>query len=116
MPKLKGKTQLASAQEPTEGGTYKIVNVEEVKTSVQGFNGIRVVLQSTKPGEENTQYATMLWMREVAGQKSKLGAFLDAFTDFLGDAESALDTDNWIGHIIRLVSWQPRNREIRVIQ
>jgi fructosamine-3-kinase len=114
MVKLSGKTQLAKAVEPAEGGTYEIVKVEEVKTAVQGFSGVRVVLKSINPNDTK-EYATMLWMRETAGQTSKLGSFIAAFAKALGSEEAAYDTDNWVGHKIRIISWTPRKREIAVI-
>jgi len=115
MVQLKGRTEIAKAVEPVEG-TYKVMSTDEVKTAVQSFNGVRVKLQSQKKGEEDIEYATMLWMREVAGVKSKLGAFLDAFTEFLDDEDEALDTKNWIGHIIRIVSWKQKAREVKVVE
>jgi hypothetical protein len=105
--------KLASAEEPAEGGTYIIVNVETVKTAVRGFEGVRVTLQGVKDKKE---YATMLWQREVASPHSKLGAFLAAFTKFLGSEEQASDTANWVGHKIRIVSWKPRDREVVVLE
>lgn len=115
MVQLKGKVELAESLEPEEGETYTITAVEEVKTAVQGFTGIRVVMKSVKKSDEKN-YATMLWMREVAGAGSKLGAFIKAFKEFFGDEEQALNTDSWKGHQIRLLSWKSRKREIRVIQ
>lgn len=114
MVKLKGKAQLVKAIEPEEGGSYEITAVEEVTTAVQTFKGIRVSLTSLKPGDKE-EYATMLWMREQAGYKSKLGSFLAAFTAFLDDEEAALDTDNWVGHKVRIISWKPKSREVAVI-
>jgi hypothetical protein len=58
----------------------------------------------------------MLWSREVAGGKSKLGAFLNAFTEFFGDEDEALNTDSWVNHTIRIISWKPRAREIKVVE
>ena len=54
--------------------------------------------------------------REVAGVKSKLGSFLDAFTQFLGDEDLALDTDNWLKHEVRIVSWKEKAREVAIIK
>lgn len=114
MVKLTGKTKLVSAIEPEEGGTYEITGAEEIKTAVQAFGGIRVQMKSLKQGDEQ-EYATMLWMRPEASRTSKLGAFLAAFTTALDDEEEALDTDNWIGHHIRIISWKAKAREIVVI-
>lgn len=111
---LKGKTQLATAVEPKEG-TYKIVEVEEVKTAVQGFSGIRVKMNSTKKGDE-TSYATMLWSRAEASQTSKLGSFLKAFADFFKSEDDAMETDNWVGHTIRINSWASKKREVEVLE
>jgi len=118
---LKGKAELAKAEEPKEGLSYIVAGSEEVKTSVQGFSGIRVNLdpvdakEKKRLEEEHKEVAAMLWMREVAGTKSKLGAFLDAFTQHFGDEDEALNTENWIGKKIRIVSWKPRAREVAVL-
>jgi len=118
---LKGKAELAKAEEPKEGHTYIITGTEEVKTSVQGFSGIRANLDPTdakekkRLEEEHKEVAAMLWMREVAGVKSKLGSFLDAFTQYLGDEDEALNTENWKGKKVRIVSWKPRAREVAVL-
>ena len=110
---LKDKVQVAMGQEPEEGKTYVITSVEHVKTAVRGFEGIRVTMKSTNPRDKNV-YTTMLWSREVAGASSKLGAFLKAFITALGEA--GYNTDNWVGKTIRIVSWQPRKREIVVVE
>jgi len=110
---LAGKTRLAKAVEPEEGESYLITKVEEIKTQVQGFQGLRVSLKSEK--KSNVEYATMLWLREAAGAKSKLGAFLSAFEKFFGSEEEALQYSNWVNHKIRIISWKPRAREIVVI-
>ena len=114
MPKI--KASLTTGQEPTEGGVYKILSVEEVKTAIQGYSAYRVVLEPEKrKGDDRNVYATMLWSREVAGVRSKLGAFMAAFLDFTGDEDAAADTDNWLEHTIRFVKWQPRDRQIQVL-
>ena len=121
MVQLKGKAELAKSIEPTEGKGYYITAVEETKTAVQGFNALRVSLEPAEDKEKKAleelgrDVATMLWMREAAGVKSKLGSFLDAFTQFLGDEDLALDTDSWLKHQIRIVSWKEKAREIAVI-
>ena len=122
MVQLKGKAELAKTAEPKEGKSYTITKTEEVKTAVQGFNGLRVTFDPTDTKEraalkeEGKTCCTMLWMRETAGVKSKLGSFLDAFTTFLGDEDSALDTENWLKHEIRIVSWKEKAREVAVIK
>ena len=114
MPKL--NVRLATGVEPREGGRYTITAVEEVTTAVRGYKGLRVSMKNATDKNDTETYTTMLWLRETAGLRSKLGAFIAAFTKFLGDEEKALDPDNWIGHTIYVVSWQERNREIRVVE
>ena len=122
MVQLKGKAELAKTEEPVGGKSYIITKTEEVKTAVQGFNGLRVTFDPTDAKEkaalkeEGKTCCTMLWMRETAGVKSKLGSFLDAFTNFLGDEDLAMDTDNWSKHEIRIISWKEKAREIAVIK
>jgi len=112
---VKIEVELAERNEPEEGAAYRITKVEQVRTTVRGYNGFRVAMQSIKKGDTKT-YTTMLWTREVAAPNSKLGAFIKAFKEFFGDAEKALDTDNWINHTVKFVSWTPRNREVKVIE
>lgn len=115
MPRI--KAQLAEAVEPSEGYTYGITEVEETKTAVQGFDAYRVKLEPTKRKEgDDKEYATMLWAREEAGVTSKLGSFMAAFLDYYGDEDVAFDTDSWIGCIIRIVKWAPRDRAVEVIE
>ncbi|MBA7534608.1 hypothetical protein ES705_26857 [subsurface metagenome] len=122
MVQLKGKAELAKTAEPLAGKSYIVTKTEEVKTAVQGFNGLRVTFDPTEAKEKATlkeegkTCCTMLWMRETAGIRSKLGSFLDAFTTFLGDEDKALNSDNWINHTIRLISWKEKVREITVIK
>ena len=114
MPKI--KATLATGQEPTEGQVYRITSVKEVKTAVQGYAAYRVSLEPEKRKTDDTNvYASMLWSREAAGIKSKLGAFLAAFLDFTGDEDAAADTDNWLNHTIRIIKWQPKDRQIQVL-
>ncbi|MBA7690389.1 hypothetical protein ES703_98915 [subsurface metagenome] len=122
MVQLKGKARLVNSEEPKDGQSYIITATEETKTAVQAFVAIRVTLTPTGAKEKkrlkeaDTDCVSMLWMRDEAGERSKLGAFLSAFTSFLGDEDEALDTDNWIKHEIRIISWKPKAREIVVIQ
>jgi len=115
MPKI--KAGLTEGVEPTEGQVYTVIGAKEVKTAVQGYNGIRVELEPVrrKEGDEN-KYATMLWMRETAGVMSKLGSFMKAFLDFYKEEELAFDTDNWKGAQVLIREWQPRKRDVEVVQ
>ena len=112
---VKIDTKLAVSHEIEEGKSYIIEDVELVRTLVRGYNGYRVVMRSINKQDKNT-YATMLWNRDIASASSKLGAFLSAFIEFFGDPDKAYETDNWKGHVIKVVSWQPRRREIKVLQ
>lgn len=115
MPRI--KTELAQGVEPNEGAVYVITAVEERTTAVSGYKGIRVSLEPEKRKEgDDDIYATMLWSREEAGVKSKLGSFISAFLDFLGDEDMAFDTDNWAKHKIRIISWKAKAREITVLE
>lgn len=98
MPKIAAKL----AKEPKEGKTYTITSVKETEATLQGGQksaGIRVDMKA-KDGEE---CGTMLWMREVASEKSKLGSFMAA----LGD-----NTDTWVGKAVTFISWRERNRQL----
>ena len=86
-----------------EGDTLEIVSAEIVTTMIRGFRGVRVIAKDLKTGQFK---AEMLWLRDVVGDYSKLGAFIKA----LGK-----NTDNWIGKKIKIVRWQPKNRKIQVI-
>jgi hypothetical protein len=101
---VKIPTKLAVSRPSFEvGGVYTITQVEQVKTALRGFEGLRV----TAVDEDGEEHAEMLWLRETVGNTSKLGAFVSV----LGD-----DTDNWIGKRIRIVSWTPKNRQIALVQ
>lgn len=112
---LRGKAKLVDVVEPEEGKSYIIGDTEEIKTPVQGFTGLRISMKSVKKDDEEN-YATVLWLRDEAGKKSKLGAFLDAFTNFFDTEAEAMETENWVGHEIRFVVWKSKNREITVIK
>lgn len=110
----KMKTVLLKGIEPKEGESYIIEDVVEKTTEVQGFKGYRVEMKSVN--KKNLQeYTTMLWSREEAGVKSKLGSFIKAFEDFLGNAEKSVDTDNWIKHTVAFDQWGDKKRAVRVI-
>lgn len=115
MPRI--ESALAKGVEPKEGQVYIIIDVKETTTAVQGFKGYRVKLdpEKRKKGDED-EYATMLWAREEAGIKSKLGAFMAGFLDFYGDEDKAFDTDNWLKHKVRIMSWKQRDRDIDVLE
>jgi hypothetical protein len=112
---VKIKTELAESYDVEEGKMYVIKSVEYITTMVRGFKGYRVLLASTDKTDKKP-YAVVLWERERAGATSKLGAFLKAFKDFLPEGEDYTDTERWIGHIIKINKWTPRQREVIVVQ
>lgn len=127
MPKL--GTKIAEANEPTEGKDYTITKTEITTTDIQSWNACRVIMNEVnKKGEVLTEEksgeqvpieaVTMLWMREQAGARSKIGSFLSAFQDFFEGTEfegNHDNTDNWEGHIVRFTKWSERNRKIKVL-
>lgn len=82
---------------------YSIVSVEEFVSDVQQFYGWRVTLD----GGSDNLLAFALWVRDIVGRKSKLGAFIAA----LGN-----DPDEWAGHIIKITRWVERDRAIEVVK
>jgi len=98
MPKLKTEV-VETPPEPIEGKTYKITSTQVIKTQRKGYDGCRIDLQGT----DNSKAGTMLWLRDVAGPKSKVGVFIN----LLGD-----DTDAWVGKSITIIKWQEGNRQI----
>lgn len=73
-------------------------------------------MHSVDESDEN-EYTSMLWEAEVVSQTSKLGSFMTAFRDFYKqDDEKADNTDNWVGHEVRINSWVRGNREVRVTE
>ena len=98
MPKIKTEV-VETPPEPQEGVTYKIESAEIIHTQRRGYDGLRVSLK----GNDGSIRGTMLWMRETAGTKSKLGTFVAV----LGN-----DTDTWIGKNITVIKWQEGNRQI----
>ena len=85
------------------GIPYKVTAVQDFVSEVQGFSGYRVILD----GGEGNQIAIPLWYREIAGRRSKLGAFMVA----LGE-----DIPEWTGKKIVFVNWQDRERVIEAVK
>lgn len=84
------------------GHKYTIITVEPFTSEVQQYNGWRVTLD----GGKDNLIAIPLWQVEIAGRKSKFGAFIVA----LGN-----NPDKWIGKTIEFVTWAERNRQIKVV-
>lgn len=103
MPKL--KVEIAEAMpEPIEGHIYTITEAELFTSQVRSYKGLRVSMKDVADGSE---VVAALWMREIAGSKSKLGSFISV----LGD-----ESDAWIGKKVKFVTWRPNDRKIEVLQ
>lgn len=100
MPKLNVQTtdEVPSAE---EGKVYEITGADEFSSAVRGFKGLRVQLKDKKGNEA----VEALWLRSPVGPKSKLGAFITV----LGK-----NTSEWIGKMVRFVTWKPGNRQIEL--
>lgn len=117
---------LSDFSEPEVGEIYQIVNVDE---KVQkGFKGINIEFTPKKQTDENVkrQYRVTAWLgqNDTVGTRSKLGAFIVAFTNYFetetkGDLDEALgmaqDTSNWVSHFVKIVAWKDKNRELKVV-
>jgi hypothetical protein len=117
--------------EPEKGEIYQIIHVD---TKVQkGFNGVNIVFVPKKLTDENKkiQYCVTAWLgqNDTVGSRSKLGAFISAFTDYFETTEDskgmplssddalklAQDTDKWESHFVKIIAWENKNREIKVV-
>jgi len=88
--------------EPLEGHTYTIKKAEIITTPVRAYKGLRVTLVNT----DGTECGTMLWMRGIAGEHSKLGSFVSA----LGKVPNA-----WLGKKIKFAAWREKQRIIELV-
>jgi len=88
--------------EPAKDGIYVVTNVEEVTVNTPSgpMSGFRVSLKD----DNANSYSTMLWDKETASKKSKIGAFVSA----LGP-----DTDAWINHRVLFSSWAEKDRVVK---
>jgi len=82
---------------------YRIVSCEEFFSELRNYHGLRVTLN----GGTDDLIAVPLWLRETAGRKSKIGAFVSV----LGE-----DVDRWVGKVIVFREWKPRNRVIEEVK
>jgi hypothetical protein len=92
----------------------------------KGFKGLSISFNAVKETESNKkiQYRLTAWygQNEFVGTKSKLGAFISAFSDYYeikGDTpdiaiEKAQDTSTWLNHTVKFLEWRNKNREIKV--
>jgi hypothetical protein len=122
---------LSNFAEPEEGEKYEIINVSNA--NAKGYKGLTIEFAPEKQTEQNKKinYRVTAWFgqNETVGTKSKLGAFINAFTDYFETEEDskgvpqstdkalemAQNTDNWLNHIVKIVSWKNKSREIKVI-
>jgi hypothetical protein len=108
-------TELAKGVEPSEGVSYTITGVEPTTTAVQSYKGLRVTFEPVKRApNDNDEYAMMLWTRKQAGQFSKIGSFINGFTEFFGNEDEGRKYKKWVGHTVRLVEWKQKKRRIVV--
>jgi len=117
--------------EPEEGEKYKISSVTDA--NAKGYKGLTIEFIPEKQTEQNkkTNYRITAWLgqNETVGIRSKLGAFISAFTDYFEtktDANNvplssdnalimAQDTDKWLNHTVKIISWRNKSREVKVI-
>lgn len=116
---------LSDFQEIEEGEQYVIVSISE--NTSKGFKGICIEFKPKVETEKNAkiQYRVTAWLgqNDTVGTRSKLGAFISAFADFFEDKNTtsqdalvkAQDTESWKNHIVKVVSWEAKNREIKVV-
>ena len=86
---------------PKEGLTYTVESAEKFQSAVRGFQGLRVVLKDS----HGLEVIETLWLREVVGPNSKLGAFIVV----LGK-----NVDKWKGKKVRFVQWSQGKRKIEL--
>jgi len=89
--------------EPLEGHIYQIHDPELFTSAVRSYKGLRVPLTDQT---DQMEVIAVLWTRDIAGEKSKLGAFISV----LGN-----DTDTWNGKKIKILKWRPGERQIEVV-
>lgn len=121
---VKIQQNIVDFQEPEENQTYKIVKIEE--TVQKDFKGLSIEFRPVKETEETkeVQYKVTAWFGQkgFVGSKSKLGAFISAFSDFYEKKNTpdeavalAQDSDNWLNHVVKVLEWREKNRELKVI-
>lgn len=101
MPKIKAELPPAGEEKLKLDKKYVVLVAEEFESDLQGFYGIRVVLD----GGKDDMLTIPLWVRGTVGRKSKLGAFMAV----LGD-----DTDTWLGKVIKVTKWATKDRQIEL--
>jgi len=90
--------------EPEVGPVYTIVETERFRSPRQNYEGLRVSFSKGKKKDVVAQ--TVIWIRNVYGPRSKIGAFVAK----LGTKHKA-----WVGKKVQLIAWTEANREIEVV-
>lgn len=97
-----------------EKADYKIIQCSDF-VSPDKQKGIKVLFESLNK-KDKTPYSTILWTRDNVGITSKLGAFVNALTPRDEDGNfKEMNTDDWIGRHIRVISWKSKQREIQAL-
>ena len=93
--------------EPKEGEEYIITGAVEktIKTN-DGEKPAIVVSMVSNERTDKTNYSVTLWISDNASLFSKLGSFVSV----LGN-----DTDKYENKRIKILCWQPKQREIKVL-
>lgn len=120
--------KISDFSEIEEGEYYTITEIVETSQKNEDnetFDGLTISFRPLKETEQTkkVEYRITAWYgnKGFIGSKSKLGAFKSAFVEFfekdkeVAEALSfAEDTDNWINHIVKVLEWRNKNREIKV--
>lgn len=109
---------------PIEGEDYIIVLAEDATADTDDGKTpkIQVALEPIERGsDDNAIYNEGLWKTTRYTPTSKIGSFLDAFEHYFkekkhpwNDKPNFKDFDDWVGAIIRILSWEPRKRNVQV--
>lgn len=91
-----------------EGKEYVVekVNEVEVKSGNKTFDALEVILRPMDKSDDKS-YSLTLWLTDKASSTSKLGSFVTAF--------DSVNTDDWLEKVIKIVTWQDKNRIIEVL-
>lgn len=109
---------------PQEGEDYIVVLTEEQTAQTQDgeTEKIQVAFEPLERKEDDKAiYNEGLWKTVRYTPTSKIGSFLDAFEGYFKDNKHPTvenpnyrNTDDWVGAIVRILSWAERKRKIQV--
>ena len=113
--------------EPEEKTEYTIIDVSPTnEKKTKGFAGITITFNPVKPTPQNEKLSikTTAWYgtSDTIGSKSKLGCFISGFSEYFESVgnthqesiDMAQDTNNWLNHNIKIISWRDKKRQIVV--